>query len=77
MSFGERIGKIFTYTLGGAFIAPFLVLCYFASYEPRGFSWESIQAALIANLQLATVVAVIGGTIGLLMGIVIAIRGKE
>lgn len=61
---------------GGMVIAPFLVLCYFVSYEPTGFSWGAMKGAFIANLQLAVVLAVIGGIIGLFVGLVAAIRGK-
>jgi hypothetical protein len=76
MSCRQRMMKFVTYTLGGIVLTPALVLCYFASYEPTGFSWESIKAAFVANLQLAAVLAVIGGIIGLLIGLVVAIRGK-
>jgi hypothetical protein len=77
MSCGQRMMKFLTYTFGGMVLVPALVLCYFVSYEPTGFSWESIKAAFVANLQLAVVLAVIGGVIGLLIGLVVAIRGKE
>ncbi len=77
MSCRQRMMTFLTYTLGGMVFVPVFVLFYFASYEPTGFSWESIKAAFVANAQLAAVLAVIGGIIGLLIGLVVAIRGKE
>lgn len=68
---------IISCTVIGGIILAGIVLFLFAHYRPSYFTLESFEAALIANIELATVTATIGAAIGFIIGIVVALMGKS
>ncbi|GAK57757.1 hypothetical protein U27_04724 [Candidatus Vecturithrix granuli] len=60
------------WTFGGGFFLPILVLSFVGINSPKG-----IWASIVANFQLGLLLAGIGAIVGLIIGIIQAIRGKE
>jgi hypothetical protein len=72
----RKLLDVLDYVFWGALAGPALGMSLVCYEESEGSGWGALKLLLIANGKLAAALAIIGGAIGLIVGVVQAFRHK-